>query len=444
MSLTAIVWLLLFVLFTGLAFRRPVWGVVLYMLTFFAAPAFWWWGKTGMLAGPRWTLLASLLLLVVVILHFGKEQLPPCRASRLVTLIVLAFVLNATFVHYLLAPSLAISNWAYTLLLKFVLLFFVMRSAIKNRSDFGIVLVAILLGCSYVGYEATINSRGAMAAGRLEGMGVPGAKDANYLASLCVTTLPLVGSLFFIGRIKTKIMSVICMPFIVNLILLCNSRSSFLSLIVAAPTFVIFSTGRMKRLAIYALCLGGLCFFMLLGDSTIITRFKTTFASAEDRDGSASGRIEYWKAGIRIIKDYPLGNGGDAFQKIFGPRYLGIDSEKSVHNGYINDACEWGLQGLALKLMMIGIPFFTLCRKMWANTDSDKFQFCGVALIASCTALSINTVFGEFLSSEWTYWWVALACAFLKIEGSTDLTRFEEGEEEIRVRATDFESVPTL
>src|SRR5690606_33608939 len=101
----------------------------------------------------------------------------------------------------------------------------------------------------------------------------------------------------------------------------------------------------------------GLALYLLLGDPKILERFATTFVGAEERDRSAASRIEFWTAGVLMLRDYPLGAGGGSFKYVHGNKYLaeaGSDQQsRSIHNGYLTEATDWGIQGLVLKLLFI-------------------------------------------------------------------------------------------
>ncbi|MGH2603311.1 MAG: hypothetical protein ACRDJ9_28500, partial [Dehalococcoidia bacterium] len=142
-----------------------------------------------------------IVFLVGVMLMKSREPLqePPDPQTTRIGNILIAIVLNATLVHILLAPSMEISLENYLRMLKFAALFFLIIGCIRNPRDLRLVMWSIVLGAAYIGYEVTINDRGNMVRGRLEGIGAAGVTDANQLASLMATILPLAGGLFFSG-----------------------------------------------------------------------------------------------------------------------------------------------------------------------------------------------------------------------------------------------------
>ncbi len=444
MSATLLLFFFILALLTLLAFKRPAYGVSLYLLLFFAHPGYWWWGSP--LSFQRWSLLGGIVLLATVVFS-GRDlfQISGHPATRRIQLSALALTVNATFVHLVLADDWNISAGPYWQLLKFVLLFFLIVSAAKTKYDLRIIVLSMLIGAAYIGYECTINDRGGIVHGRLEGIGAPGAKGANQLASLMVTLLPLSGAFFLAGKWWEKLLMLPIAPFMVNVVLLCNSRGAFLAAIASVVILLALAPRDVRLKAMRLAGLGALAVWMLLGDPRILDRFWTTFADKDERDASAAGRLEYWKAGLRMIKDYPLGAGGNGFKRAHGPRYIaavvGDEFEaRSVHNGYINQVCEWGIQGLVFSLSFL-LGGFMLAWRIARGLDgpTDLFsRLLGILLVSGLAAFLITAVFGDYIDAEWGYWMCALAVA------AASLNRAEHAAEPAEPVAEQIEPSPIL
>lgn len=416
MNLTLLLFLIGVLTCALLAFRRPSWGVALYMLTYFLAPPFWWWGKS--VADYRWNLLASLVILGSVIMNgaFQDSRFTLHRPSKRFLMLSAWIALNATLVHFLLAPIAEISSVGYVLLLKMLLLLNLMVACIRDETDLKIIVLAIVLGAAYIGYEATINDRGGIKGGRLEGIGTASASTSNDLACLMVSSALLVGPLFLFGTRYQKLVAVIAGPLILNVILLCNSRGALLGLVVAGITYILGAPGSIRVHAYKIAALGALAGFLLLGDPRIVERFLTTFNDAESRDNSATSRTQYWQAGMMLVADQPLGSGGHAFKNVYGAGYIervtGTREARSVHQGYINEACEWGGQGLLLRLLLFAMALYLAWQASRGAMHAGQWYVGAVALsvLAGLSALMTQALFGNFLASEWGIWMIALAC----------------------------------
>jgi O-antigen ligase len=319
-------------------------------------------------------------------------------------------LINASVVHFILATHPDVSIDGYFELLKFVLLYFLLRAAIQDRNDLRIAVIAMALGAAYIGYEVTINERGEFSGSRLEQVGAPGADTANALASMLLLVLPLIGSLWINGKKWHKLLVIAAAPLALNVIILCNSRGAFLGLVAGAVAFLMLARGETRKKATRVLLLGGVALYLLLGDPEIFTRFTTTFVGAEERDRSASSRLEFWKAGLVMLTDYPLGDGGDAFKYVHANKYLrqvGSDQEaRSLHNGYLTEATDWGVQGLVLKLLFMGNAMLLAYRTCSRCRKAGRIDeaLIGVSFLVGAISFLIVCIFGSYLSSEWAYW----------------------------------------
>lgn len=416
MSVTLLAWFAVLLAAAAAAFVRRMFGFSVYILTFFMLPSMWWWGKG--IGGYRWNLFAGVFFLAVALVDRVARPSRWASEARFVDLAAIAMVVNATFVHYVLAPDPEISIENYVLLSKFVLLYVLIRTTLQDRQDLRIVLWSITLGAAYIGWEVTINDRGSMSGGRLEGIGAAGVRNANELASLFVTLLPLAGSLFFTGRPWEKALVVVAAPLILNVILLANSRGAFLAGLCAVVVFMVTAGRVARKRAFKALALASLSLVFLLKDPQIVERFLTVFVSAEERDNSAASRLLFWHAASLMILDHPLGAGGDGFAKVYSGEYLprvGLDlKSRATHNGFINEATEWGVQGLALKVVFFVGALIVIRRARQRTRDPDLALF-GACLNGSITAFLGTCVFGDYLEQEWGFWVVGIAIAFHRL-----------------------------
>jgi hypothetical protein len=426
MSLTALVWALLAVGQFAMCFSRPVWAIGLYMQTFFAAPHLWWWGDE--IPSARYSLWSGVVLLVAALVHRSEVSDEDRKRRKLVNFAALGMLVNASFVHYVLAsrPDISIDN--YVEFLKFVLLFFLMRSVIHERKDFRLALISIAVGAAYIGWEVTINERGDFSGSRLEGVGAPGAETANGLAQLMLVTLPLVGSLILNRSVIAKAAALGASPLVLNVLLLCNSRGAFLGLAGAAGSFLMVARGGTRKKAFQTLALGSVTLFLLLGDPKILDRFSTTFVGSEARDRSAASRLDFWKAGLIMLSDYPLGEGGNAFKLVHGSKYLGEATgaanpdSRSLHNGYLTEATDWGIQGLILKLLFMGGALLVTYRALErARLDGRaEDSLIGICVFVAGAGGMIHCMFGSFLANEYMYWLAAILVRYSELYGKAE------------------------
>jgi O-antigen ligase len=412
MSLTLFVWLAAVVVLAVRAFSHSAtYGLSLYMLTFFVSPAFWWWGDP--IATYRWNLGAALIFAVAVLIERGNDLKKPVEISNWPQLLALAFFVNVNLVHFLLAPNQAVSFDRYFLVVKFFALFVVLAVCIRDAKALRLAFWSMTLCAGYIGYEVTINERGQFFDGRLQGIGAAGVQEPNELAALLGTVLPLTAGLFFTGTTKEKIGIAIVGPMILNVVLLCSSRGAFLALIAGAIVFLYMAKGPARKKIMRGFALGILAVYLLLGDPEIFTRFMTIFANAEERDASAAYRLVIWSAAFSVLSDHPLGSGGDGFNRLYSRQYL--ETGRSVHNGFLSEAIEWGVQGLILKLLFLTAGLFVVLRTVKQRGVQDpESTVIAACLVTSLTVLVVASAFADFLDNEWGYWIVGMMLGYAR------------------------------
>ncbi len=432
MSLTAIVWIILFVTLSLMTLQRSSWGFALYLLTFYAMPILWWWGD-GFLTSitVRWNLIAALIFAIGVLLDSRPHRSISFTSEREVKLLVF-YAINALLVHFLLASN-VIRSWnGVDLILKQLGLFILLVASARDRTDLKIVIVSIILGSAYVGYEVVINDRGGLNHGRLEGMIITAAGDANLLAGLLALALPLAGWFIFTGRRLEKLAMIAMSVLVLETIIRCNSRGAFLALICGGIWLVVTSRSYVRRYALVGVALAVAAALFLAKDPEILSRFMTTFAPAEERDASAQSRIEYWQLGAKMIGDYPLGSGAEAaFKSARGLQYLRTIGESeivAIHNGFLDIAASWGVQGFLLYLTTIWLAWRGVGVTMRRYREKNDVQsvFLGNCLQAALVIQLVACMFISSLDGEWFFWWIGIALIYRRVCSSETATAAEE------------------
>lgn len=417
------------------------------MMTFYAIPVQWWWGS-GLVSslGARWNLAAALIFAAGVLLDGRQKSQELNKSTRLVFLLLLLYALDASGVHFLFADSPETSWIGLQGLWKQLGLLVLMVATIKDRLDLRIMIYSILLGSAYIGYEVVVNAEGHYVDGRLEGVFIAGAGGSNAIGALLSLALPLGGYLMFCGKRIEKCLAVVTLPLIVEVVLRCGSRAVFLALIGGAVWLIIGARGRLRKLAIAGVVLAVVVAFIQMGETDQIRnlgRFRTTFASADQRDSSAQRRLQYWSAALRMIGDHPLGSGFEAaFSSDLGVSYIRDFSDgeyHSVHNGYLDIAAGWGIQGLILYL---GALFFAWRRvrcfisSAWAS-DNQRAAFLGCCIDAMLVVQLIASTFGSSLDRESFLWWIAMAVSLERAYGQPDTDDSQDEDMDFQEELTD-------
>jgi O-antigen ligase len=163
------------------------------------------------------------------------------------------------------------------------------------------------------------------------------------------------------------------------------TRSAWVGFTVALA-FILFLF-RPKSLVLIPVALG---LFFLVAPRSMKERAVSIFSP---RYQSNLYRLQYWKAGIKIIKDFPLfGTGPDTVDMVFqDPKYgLSAEARRNVHlhNNFIQIAAERGIPTLLAWMAFIGWAFFSGFRFL-KNRDPAVFPYAaaaGAAVLALVTA----------------------------------------------------------
>jgi O-antigen ligase len=176
------------------------------------------------------------------------------------------------------------------------------------------------------------------------------------------------------------------------------TRSAWMGLVVASCLILFFYKPR--ALIIVPLAVG---LFYLASPNLIKRRALSIF---NPKDPSNTPRIEYMKAGIKIINEFPLfGTGPDTVDMVFqNPKYgLSEEAKNNVHlhNNILQIGAERGIPTLLAWLTFMVWVFISLL-KLLKNKDPTLYPFT-VAALAGLLAFSIAGLFEyNFADSEIT------------------------------------------
>jgi O-antigen ligase len=234
-----------------------------------------------------------------------------------------------------------------------------------------------------------------------------------------LTILPLTAIYVLVAKEKwLRAIAAVSLPFIVNTLILCNSRGAMVSLLVASGAGMVLIQ-RGYRLRFAAVGLAAVVGFFLLADDTFIRRQQTT--ANYENDGSAQGRISSWKGAAALVADYPFGAGGRGFHTL-SPIYAAEvvaktrDEGRAPHNTYMLVASEWGVLGLILWIGFHTSTFVMLHRIKARAKATDFYYWRALAMQLSLIAVLIASTFTDRLYAEAPYWLAAMVYALQRIQ----------------------------
>jgi O-antigen ligase len=403
MSITLLLWLALLVFCILKGINRPAWMLCGYLQTVFVAPAFWWWGKSvPSLAMVSWSVYLGIFIIISLLLNPDARENRSSTSGKICFFCLLMATLNMAMVHFLLANAPDVSYRNADIFWKTSLILFLFYRCIRSFDDLVLVLGGIFSGCAFIGYQVVFTNQGYIHKGRLEGISIPGASDSNLVSGILLIGL-LIGGFFTIseGQLWKKIYFVFGSVLILETLLRNNSRGAYVSMGIAGVVFIIFSSGKARSIALKGSLLGGIAILLMAKNQAIWDRFFSTFAEAEERDGSAQSRLDYWSAAMEMISSFPLGSGGEAaFMSPRGMSFIShlTDRPRAVHNGFLDIAAGWGVQGFLLFAIAVsacfGAAIYT-SRISKQNQDVQVNLLCALLISIGVSQLSI----AMFLSS---------------------------------------------
>jgi len=413
-SKTGILWLAIYLGGLGMSFiKGPIIGLMTYMFTYYTQFS---WARGVKIGLHRWSLYAAIVLLGSYLLARGKYAREAFKTMPQLKWLIL-IIINMLFVSFFAADP-AENQEAVTDFIKLVILYFLIGNIVKTRMHYRMFIWIQLWGNFLLGWLAF--TKGDMVGGRLENIGAAGIKGSNHLANHLVMIIPFIGNLVLFGNKWEKLAAIGGAPFILNALVLCNSRGAFLGLGFMLLSILILSKSENRSRIIVGLVLAGVL-FSFIGDERIWNRLQTI--QTYEEDGSAMGRIDSWMGALEMIADYPLGQGGGGFQAhshTYIPEIVARHDgqPRSVHNTFLLMATDWGIQGFTLFMIFYFSVFKELHKiRKRSGTDHDNFYHIeSVAIEVALVGFLVSATFGSRIYGEGVYWYCALTAALSNIQ----------------------------
>ncbi len=425
MSKLAIMFIITFLGGTiGAIFVDGVYGICLYEIEYFLNPNIRWWSAS--LPAIRYSMIIAVCTLVGYVIRHEKYsenrifEVPQTKWLLAITLLMglLSFIAVWPEHHYAF----------YTRHLKIVFFIFLVYKMVDSPQKFERMVWSFLIGCFYIGWVGWSTNR---VGGRLEGIGPQDASDANLLSSVLICAVPiLIFNLIEKKGYLVRIVSVIFLAFIVNAIVLCNSRGAFIGLVVSIgymSYFVFFK--RVKSLRFKIKMAVGLCGFVLLFfylTDDIFWERMDTLKSIEMGDDGISGaeggtsRTHFWAKGLELAKEHPLGLGAGGFSYLssqFLDTGMLSGGRRVAHSTWIQLITNYGYLGFVLFLGFIFSSFKShiKLRKQLLADENYSLYYQSVALNASFLSLLAASTFINRVQAELMYWLPAFMACFYNI-----------------------------
>jgi hypothetical protein len=405
----ALAWIAIYASLVVGSFINPVYGVVGYLFEYYLRPALNWWGKP--LPDLRWNFTICAVLAATYFMR--RSSLPDIGPARKGPA---KFLLAMLLVMTLVTPIAAVNrdaSWQKTLdYAKLILFHGLVVGTVRTELAFDAVAITHIAGSAWWGWQAF--DRPKRAAGRLQNVGSGDTIGDNGTAAHLLTVLPFIVVYALLHKdLRVRGFAMFAAPLVLNTIILCNSRGATIGMVVAAAAmFVLARSGHRLRAVGMAVVVA--VALLALADPQFIARQQNTSYD----DGSAQGRLEAWRGSLQLVKDHPLGAGGEGFYEL-SPQYAAglveqLGEKRDPHNTFVLVASEWGILGFGLFIGYI-VSVFRLLREVRRTALNSMWYYRSVAVQLGFIGLLVAGCFTDRFYAEAPYWMGAFAVALHRI-----------------------------
>ena len=349
--------MLLVILSVPLVFRRPLWGVAIYIGGNIVRPEMLFWGGKG----GAYFFTVYFILIVVSSAYQGLLSKTGRLANREYLLMVWLFFAVLVSFQFAQYPVFRGDYYVVEMLKGFVICAFIYLT-VDEFSEVRLLL-NVLLGCfAFLGvWGIDQHFRGNE---RLEGLGGSAWGDSNGVATVFVLFLPLALAKLFTCKDRKERWLALGIAAIMAILIVCTkSRAGLLGLVLSVLSYGFYAR-KMRQITMVALVMAVVA--VPFATQAYLERMKT-MESGETLDGSARSRFILWQAGLMIFSDNPLfGTGFLTYPEAkmqYEDRFSDLDEQfkdwvfrnnekKVTHNTYIQIMSDCGLFG--------AIPYFLL------------------------------------------------------------------------------------
>ncbi len=393
---------ILLILLVAVILKYPISGLYLYMLVIYLRPQ----DLLGFLIVLRPNIFVQALTIISFIIHrklSGHTQITLLRNDKLFLAFLVAAVLsNITSIWFSSSVDTTLE------LLKMTAFYFTAIMLLSNTKRIVTYITLYLLSMGFVslvqiftyltvgltrstglgGYGIIIGGTTVLGGGGVmntgsEGVNGVGGYSSYFLANASelglglVVTYPLCYYLF--RGTSSRVLRIICglllAMFIVSIVFT-GSRGAFVGM-VGTLIFILYKEKRLILGLIVLAVLSVPAYYLV--SARYVERIESIREYQEDQ--SVGIRLELWKAGLKMIADYPVfGVGTGNFPVAYGGTYRAKDSASlywSPHNVFIQILTEMGLVGFTIYILFIWSIFWTnmQTRKLLARLGGRRVLF---------------------------------------------------------------------
>jgi O-antigen ligase len=159
------------------------------------------------------------------------------------------------------------------------------------------------------------------------------------------------------------------------------------------------------------------------------------------------GRIEAWRGAVELVKDHPLGVGGQGFWEL-SPIYAAdlvnrMGEKRDPHNTVVLVTSEWGIPGLTMYLIYY-VTSWMLLADVRKRAMNGMWYYRSVAVQLAMIGVFVAGLFTDRLYAEAPYWMGGLAVALQRMHAHALRQESSVADSVDRQRAPGLQHVPVL
>lgn len=404
--------------------RTPLLGFGAYILVFYGHPPSRWWG--ALLPDLRWSFTAAICAVLAAYFYKPVSYVSnkPWHQDTIIRWVVIFIAWMWMQTPWVLGLDAHLEG--VIIMTKYLLVMYVLVKILDSPQAMDFMFVAHIVGCAYLGVLARDMS---VSGERLDGVGGPGIDDANTLGMMFATGAVLSAVQLLAGPLWKRGLVLLCTPFILNGLVLTQSRGAFLGL--ATGGFALFFLApKGKRKVIGSMGAAGAVLFLVLASQTFWERMQTIqVEEGQEREKSAESRLVIAASQLRMFADHPMGvghRGTAALSREYIPEeYLakeaGVSEEnrqRSSHNTFLTVLVEQGVIGAVIYFSLLVTVFrrlFVLRSLPGATEEQKRISMLAAGVGGALVAVLISGQFADYLRAEVLAWLYAMVVAMSRM-----------------------------
>lgn len=393
------------------------WGIYLYELNYFLNPVSRWWYKY--LPDLRYTFVIAIVISVAYALkykQFSNTRLFDVPQSKWLLMNAMLFSVISFWAVW---PD--VHNPSLQVHIKLLIFLYIAYKVIDDSVKFERMIWAFLAGNFYLGWVG--HGQGRSFGQRMEGFGPADCGgDGNCIALILVSSIPILLHYLFNGKKWQRFLTLIFIAYIIDAVVLVNSRGAFLGLIVAISYFtgkiIVFNRqiNFQQKIKFMIIVTMGCLIFVYLTDAAFWERMSTIETEAAS-GYEGGGRTLFWLKTFKVVAEHPFGVGTWGYQFLspqFIPERFLTGGRRAVHSLYFQCLAERGYLGFVLfaGLILSNFLFIKKIKKYLISKSEYEAYYQITAIEAGFVAFLTGGLFINRLHAEVLYMFMMFIACF--------------------------------